>query len=129
MEKLEITVTEVPEADAGLFVLKGAIDVFSYKDLKEALDRWTKETFKAALLLDLSGVTYVGSSGWSVLFLQTASQEKGAGALILFGMTERVERSLNIIMPRKRHVSVAPDFESAKGLLETLKNSAEIAKS
>ena len=129
MEKLEISVEELPESNAGLFVLKGAIDVFSYKDLKGALDKWTGENFKPALLMDLSGVTYVGSSGWSVLFLQTAAQEKESGALILFGMNERVERSLNIIMPRKRHVSVAPDLETAKGLLETLKNSAEIANS
>jgi anti-anti-sigma factor len=129
MDKLDISIQELPEADAALFALKGAIDVFSYKDLKGAMDEWTKNSFKKALMIDMSGVSYVGSSGWSVLFLQTAAQEKESGALILFGMSERVERSLNIIMPRKRHVSVAPDFESAKGLLETLKNSAEIAKS
>jgi anti-anti-sigma factor len=124
MENLEISVQVEASLDAGLFVLKGAIDVFSYKELKDAFDRWTKESFKSALLVDMSGVSYVGSSGWSVLFLQTAAQEKESGCLILFGMGERVERALNIIMPRKRHVSVAPDFESAKHLLETLRTSA-----
>jgi hypothetical protein len=43
-------------------------------------------------------------------------------------MTERVERSLNIIMPRKRHVNVAPDFEAAKGILEELRKGAPTAQ-
>lgn len=102
--------------------------MFSYKDLKAAFDSWLEGSFRPALLIDMSGVSYVGSSGWSVLFLQTAAQEAQKGVLVLFGMSERVDRSLNIIMPRKRHVNVAPDFASAVGLLETLKNSAQAAQ-
>ena len=123
MEKLGIIIQEQPGVDAGLFVLNGAIDVFSYKELKNAFDRWSREQFKPALMVDMSSVTYVGSSGWSVFFLQTSVQEAQGGALILFSMGDRVERSLNIIMPRKRHVNVAPDLASAVSLLETLKNS------
>ena len=128
MEKLSVTITEQPGLNATLFSLTGAVDVFSYKDLKSAFDTWSAAPHPPTIMLDMSGVSYVGSSGWSVLFLQTATQEKEGGALVLFGMNERVDRSLNIIMPRKRHVNVAPDFEAAKGVLETLKNSAQAAQ-
>lgn len=128
MEKLQISQLEQPELNAMLFTLSGAIDVFSYVELKAAFDAWSHDGLKRALLVDMSGVSYVGSSGWSVIFLQSANQEKEAGALVLFGMSERVERSLNIIMPRKRHVNVASDFEAAKSLLESLKNSAITAQ-
>lgn len=127
MEKLEITRKEEPSMGATIFKLSGAVDVFSYKELKAAFDDWTKEGGKLTLLVDMAGVSYVGSSGWSVIFLQTSNMEKDQGTgLVLYGMNERVERSLNIIMPRKRHVNVAPDFEGARGLVETLKNSAQI---
>ncbi len=128
MEKLEIKKTDLPELNATLFTLSGAIDVFSYKELKTAFDDWFRDEFKPILMVDMTGVTYVGSSGWSVMFLQSATQEKEGGSLLLFGMGERVERSLNIIMPRKRHINVAPDLAAAKGLVETLKNAASPAQ-
>lgn len=128
MEKLIIEKQAQTEADVAMFKLSGAIDVFSYKELKQAFDAWTENDFKPVLMVDMAGVTYVGSSGWSVLFLQTAAQEGKAGSLILFGMSERVERSLNIIMPRKRHVNVAADLNGARLLLETLRNSASPAQ-
>lgn len=117
-EKLEISTSELPELDAWLVRVSGAVDLFSYKDLKEAMDALGG---RSNLLLDMSGATYVGSSGWSVIFLQGSVQDVHAGALVLFNMAERVRRSLDIIMPRKRRVNVAADFESAKALLQSLK--------
>jgi anti-anti-sigma factor len=127
MEKLEISTQELPDLNAVLCTLSGAVDVFSYKELKQAFDQMGP-AFKPALLIDMARVSYVGSSGWSVIFLQTLVQEKESGCLLLFGMSERVERSLNIIMPRKRHINVAPDFEGAKALLLELRNSASTAQ-
>lgn len=125
MDKLEISRTEVPEIGAQLINLSGGIDVFSYLDLKKSFEELGVDGSKDALLVDMSQVSYVGSSGWSVLFLQSSLQEKQASVLILFAMNERVERSLNTIMPRKRHVNVAPDLEGAKSVLSTLRNSIQ----
>ena len=128
MEKLEINIIDQPDINGVIFKLKGAIDVFSYRELKISFDAWVEGSYKPALLLDMTEVGYVGSSGWSVIFLQTVAQEQQGGMLVLFGMGDRVDRSLNIIMPRKRHVNVAPNLEAAKGLVETLKNSAQAAQ-
>lgn len=125
MDKLEISRTELPEIGAQLINLSGGIDVFSYLDLKKSFEELGVDGSKDALLVDMSQVSYVGSSGWSVLFLQSSLQEKQASVLILFAMNERVERSLNTIMPRKRHVNVAPDLEGAKSVLSTLRNSIQ----
>jgi anti-anti-sigma factor len=117
MEKLEFQMEDLPSLEAGLFKVSGAVDVFSYKEFKATLDQWYKDSPRKNLLVDMTAVSYVGSSGWSVVFLQSSIHEQAGGMVVLFGMAERVERSLNIIMPRKRHLNVAPDFEGAKALL------------
>jgi len=124
MEKFELLAGAAPSADTALFRVCGPVDMFSYKDLMSGLDEWSAASFKPMLMLDMSQVTYVVSSGWSVFFLQATVQESRGGALVLFGMSGRVERSLNTIMPRKRHVNVAPDLASAQGLLQILRDSA-----
>ena len=47
MDKLDISVTDHPELKGAVLKLSGAIDVFSYKDLKSALDAWFDEVRKA----------------------------------------------------------------------------------
>ena len=127
MEKFELLQGEAPTADTALFKVCGPVDMFSYKELMSCLDEWGAASFKPMLMLDMSQASYVVSSGWSVFFLQATVQESRGGALVLFGMSGRVERSLNTIMPRKRHVNVAPDLASAGNLLEILRNAASSA--
>jgi anti-anti-sigma factor len=111
VEKLE---HKLEALGSGAFALRlmGAVDVFSYKDLKQIIEDFVKTQAPPRLYIDMRDVQYVGSSGWSVFFLQSAALEKAGGALCLGGMSERVQRALTMIAPRK-------------GLLLTVSNEAE----
>lgn len=116
MEKLEHRLEAIgPGIDA--LRLKGAVDVFTYKDLKELIEKATKDRKNPRLFVDMTDVSYVGSSGWSVLFLQSAAVEKMGGALCLGGMNERTQRALHMIAPRKGLIMTAVDQTEALGLL------------
>jgi anti-anti-sigma factor len=120
MEKLVISAEENKELGVHFLRLSGAVDVFSYKDLKDFLDPWTQGGAVKRVLVDMGKVGYVGSSGWSVFFLQSGVQEKEGGFLILYGMNERVQRSLDLIMPKKRGIQTAENLESAVALMNEL---------
>ena len=108
MEKLTITHEAAVGADAWKVTLKGALDVFSYMEVKDYFSKIQGESSKN-ILLDLSAVDYVGSSGWSVLFVQATLLEKAGKLLVLCGMTDRVSHALDMIMPKKRLLETSKD--------------------
>jgi len=116
MEKLEHRL-EVIGPGIEALRLKGAVDVFTYKDLKDLIERSVKDRKNPRLFVDMTEVSYVGSSGWSVLFLQAAALEKAGGALCLGAMNERTQRALHMIAPRKGLIMTAVDQAEALGLL------------
>ena len=116
MEKLEHRLEAIgPGTDA--LRLKGSVDVFTYKDLKDLIENYSKDHKNPRLYVDMAQINYVGSSGWSVLFLQSAALEKLGGALCLGGMNERTQRALHMIAPRKGMILAARDQAEALTLL------------
>ncbi len=123
MEKLEHRLEAIgPGIDA--LRLKGSVDVFTYKDLKELIEGYAKDRKKPRLYVDMSQINYVGSSGWSVFFLQAAALEKLGGALCLGAMNERTQRALHMISPRKGLILSASDQAEALGLLTQASSAA-----
>lgn len=116
MEKLEQKMEGLADGVHALR-LRGAVDVFTYKDLKQSLENFGKEQAPPRLYVDMAQVQYVGSSGWSVFFLQASALEKLGGALCLGAMTERVERALQMIAPRKGLILTAANEAEALPLL------------
>ena len=116
MEKLE---HKLETLGPGAFALRlmGAVDVFSYRDLKQIIEDFVKTQSPPRLYIDMRDVQYVGSSGWSVFFLQAAALEKLGGALCLGGMSERVQRALAMIAPRKGLLLTATSEAEALSLL------------
>lgn len=55
--------------------LKGRLDVHSYLELKDYFVT-LQETSPRSVVLDLSEIDYIGSSGWSVISVQASSLEK-----------------------------------------------------
>ena len=116
MEKLEHRLEAIgPGIDA--LRLKGSVDVFTYKDLKDLIENYVKDRKKPRLFIDMTDINYVGSSGWSVLFLQSAALEKLGGALCLGAMNERTQRALHMIAPRKGLILSAATQAEALTLL------------
>jgi anti-anti-sigma factor len=97
--------------------LKGAVDVFTYKDLKQLIDDFAKEQKAPRLCVDMAEVSYVGSSGWSVFFLEADALGKAGGGLCLAAMNERVQRALDMIAPRKGLIHSAPSEAEALAIL------------
>jgi anti-anti-sigma factor len=116
MEKLEHRFEPLSQGVQALR-LKGAVDVFTYKDMKQILENYGKEHTPPRLYVDMAEVQYVGSSGWSVFFLQASALEKAGGALCLGAMTDRVQRALSMIAPRKGLILTALNEAEALPLL------------
>ena len=126
MEKLEIEQYWQPELKVALFKLSGAIDVFSYLELKAAFDKWISGATEPIAVIDMTDMNYVGSSGWSVIFRQTDALDKKKGFLVFFGMSERVSRSLDILLPAKRRpLNIVPDLAAVPAMIESLKKSSQ----
>ncbi|HXC64216.1 MAG TPA: STAS domain-containing protein [bacterium] len=111
MEKLQHRL-EALDHDVHALRLKGLVDVFSYLQLKQSIDAFAQSHVPPRLYVDMAEVEYVGSSGWSVFFLQASALEKAGGALCLGAMSGRVQHALTLLSPRK-------------GLLLTASNEAE----
>jgi anti-anti-sigma factor len=116
MEKLEHKFEPLGQG-ADAVRLKGAVDVFTYKELKSFIEAYAKDRQNPRLYVDMSQVSYVGSSGWSVFFLQASALEKQGGALCLGALNERTQRALDMIAPRKGLILTASTEAEALSLL------------
>lgn len=92
MKRMEAIATENPDTGVTLVELKGKLDVFSFGELKIWFDELygAKPTTKVAC--DISGVTYIASSGWSVLLARRKTALRDSGDLVLVGMDSDIRR-------------------------------------
>jgi|GEM_PF-4542538 anti-anti-sigma factor len=116
MEKLQHRL-EVLGQGVHALRLSGLVDVFSYVAVKQLIDAYAREHTPPRLYVDMAEVQYVGSSGWSVFFVQASALEKAGGALCLGAMTDRVQHALNMLAPRKGLLLTAPSEAEALPLL------------
>jgi len=70
----------------------GKVDVFTYGDLKKCLDELAGANPAVMAVVDLHGVDYVGSSGWSVLLSRRSSFRRQGGDLSICGMSDKLKR-------------------------------------
>lgn len=89
---LEITTSE--EGDASLLVVVGEVDASSADELRGAVVQAL--TVRPAVIIDLAGVTFMDSSGLSVLTHARSQADERGGALTLRSPSSCVTRLLEI---------------------------------
>jgi anti-anti-sigma factor len=70
----------------------GKLDVFSFIDLKNFITGLSSSGSAVRMVVDLSGVDYIASSGWSVLMSRRQAIQRDGGNLAVFGMNENLRR-------------------------------------
>jgi anti-anti-sigma factor len=71
----------------------GKLDVFTFIDLKKYFEELCARMPQGLkVVVDLSGVEYIASSGWSVLLSRRQAIQRQAGDLSVFGMNDNLRR-------------------------------------
>jgi anti-anti-sigma factor len=115
----ELLIEKKPESgpDCMLIKLKGNLDLFTFAELKKAFEGMGDDPRAKRLVVDLSGVPYVASSGWGVLMARAKALKDASGRLVVIGLNEgnsKVYETLHVnsIMP------MAADLGKAKDILK-----------
>jgi anti-anti-sigma factor len=99
--------------------LSGKLDIFSFTKLKKHLEGISAEDKTARVAVDISKITYIASSGWSVLMARRKLGRLAGGELLLCGMPPELKRVYDS-MRIAPLLPLAPDLDSAcKRLMET----------
>lgn len=72
--------------------LAGKLDVFSFVKLKKHLEGLSAGDPKALIAVDLGGVEYIASSGWSVLLARRKLGRLAGGDLVVCGLSAELKR-------------------------------------
>ena len=86
---------EVSDDKARNFIrakLAGRLDVFTYRDLAAKLESHYENRPKVRMVIDLSAVSFVASSGWSVFIALRSRFRSVEGRLALAGMNDDLKR-------------------------------------
>jgi anti-sigma B factor antagonist len=98
-----------------VLALAGEIDLHYAPVLRTLLEQRT-EVATEALILDLSQVTFIDSSGIAMIIAHLRSATRRANAFCIGGMSDAVKHIFEIINLRK----AMPVFETRKAALEAL---------
>ena len=103
--RLSIEVKEHPAQNLVQVSLKGRVDVFTYKSLGDQVAAIYNERPELRLVLDLSGVAFVASSGWATFLTIRSRLARLNGKLVLAGLSgelQKVYDALNLepMLPR-----------------------------
>jgi stage II sporulation protein AA (anti-sigma F factor antagonist) len=117
MAELNIEKKLESSPDCMLIKLKGNLDLFTFGELKKVFEELGPDPKAKKLVVDLSGVPYVASSGWGVLMARAKALKDEAGRLVVIGLNEgngKVYETLHVnsIMP------MALDLGKAKDILK-----------
>lgn len=93
---MNVTIQETAKSDTETCItVKGEIDVYTAPELREkVLPLCARKQHK--VVVDLSEVTYMDSTGLGVLIGAYKASQKVDGEFIVTGVTARVERLFNI---------------------------------
>jgi anti-anti-sigma factor len=72
--------------------LEGMLDVFSFAEFKKYFRRLTENSMGTLVVVDLGGVNYIASSGWSVLLAGRRILHLQGGDLSIFGLHDGLKR-------------------------------------
>jgi anti-anti-sigma factor len=113
MNKFTVIIDEKISGAFGVAKLEGTLDIFSFKELKDTVSAWFENRIQPRLIFDMTRLDYVGSSGWSVLFLLSALATHRRGRVVAFGISPKLLHALDILSSQKRTLLIAGSFEEA----------------
>ena len=114
--RLSIGVDEGLIPGAIIFRLDGRLDIFTYLQLKQAMQPYIDQGSGLCWLVDLSGVNFVASSGWAVFLAVRARLLREHSSLSLFGLAPNLER-IHHSMNMDRLVPAYADLDEARSAL------------
>ena len=91
MQRIEIQSEVMPD---GTRVVKpiGKLDVFTFTELKKYFEELCSQAKDVMVVVDLSAVVYIASSGWSVLLSRRQALRRLGGDLSIFGLSSDIKR-------------------------------------
>jgi anti-anti-sigma factor len=97
--------------------LKGRIDIFNYRDLAARLEKAVLDKAGHRLIVNMAGVGFVASSGWSVFMAIRAKLKRSQGVLVFVGLhgdLSRVYRAMKMdeLVPSFATMKEAVDAKS-----------------
>lgn len=116
--RFEIAIQDDAARQVTRVALKGRIDVFNYLQLSTALTDAAGGRQALSLILDLSEVAFIASSGWSVLLGVRSRLKRNDSRLVLAGLNaqnERVYTAMKLAALIPAYPSVA-EAEAALGI-------------
>lgn len=113
MASLNIAMTELGDGVQAVKI-HGKLDVFSFVELKNCLESISAVDKKARIVIDLSGIDFVASSGWSVLLSRRKMLKLNGGDLSLSGMSPDITRIYESMRIQKLLPSASTPIAAAK---------------
>jgi anti-anti-sigma factor len=113
MSRIDITSDLLPD---GTRVIKpvGKLDVFSFTELKKYIEDLCASAQAILVVVDLSAVDYIASSGWSVLLSRRQAIRRLAGDLSICGLNADLKRVYDTMRIEKMLPSAASLAEATK---------------
>lgn len=86
--------TEVMAGGVRIVKPVGKLDVFTFTQLKKYFEELYQQASSSSLqvIVDLSAVVYIASSGWSVLLSRRQALRRAGGDMSIFGLSEDIRR-------------------------------------
>jgi len=126
MTEIQIKSTESTDGTLLLLKVEGSLDVFTFWKFKQYLEGQVALAGKnRAVLVDLSGVVYINSSGWTVLLTRRRSLKRMGGDMVLFGMRPEV-RKVYDTMNIQAVLPAVESLDEAAGLLKKAESSHSV---
>ena len=91
MNRIEIKTEQLP---GGQHLIKptGKLDVFSFVEFRKFFEDFCAATKEPMVVVDLSGITYIASSGWSVLLSRRQAVRRLGGDMVICALGENLLR-------------------------------------
>lgn len=104
-DRLNINVNDDPKRNFVQVELKGRIDIFTYQELSQHMAALYDKRAGISIVLDLSQVYFVASSGWATLLTMRSRLARMNGRMALAGLSEELVRiyesmKLQNLLPR-----------------------------
>jgi anti-anti-sigma factor len=115
MSRFEIK-EELREDGIRIVSPEGKLDVFSFMELRKYFEDLAAEGKAMMVVVDLKGVDFIASSGWSVLLSRRSAFRRLGGDLTVCGMTENIRRVYDT-MKINEMLPVADDVEGGIKIL------------
>jgi anti-anti-sigma factor len=91
MARLEIS-SQIMTDGTRVIKPSGQLDVFTFVELKRYFEELCAQAKDLLVVVDLSAVAYIASSGWTVLLSRRQALRRLGGDLSIFGLRDDIKR-------------------------------------